>query len=270
VNQISFMTANYVARQTGYEMDRGWGQGDRATQEYFRPIETFGDRFEELLSDISGLGFGAIDLWAAHLHAAWATDEHIATARELLDRYSLPVLSIGGGFGANLEEFERYCRIARALDCALLGGRTELVEGDRDGMFDLLDRYGLELGIENHPETSPDQVLEQIGDDSRVLGTVVDTGWWATMGYDPVLAIERLGPHIRHVHLKDVVHEGLPHETCKWGDGIVPVEACVQKLLELGYAGAIEIEHEPEYEDPSAACREMLAMLRGWLGEAPR
>ena len=264
------MTANYVARQTGYEMDRGWGQGDRATQDYFRPVETFGDRFEELLTDITGLGFQAIDLWSAHLHAAWATQDHLATARELLERHSLPVLSLGGGFGASLDEFEGFCRIARDLACPLLGGRTELLTSERKGMLALLDRYGVKLAIENHPETSPDQVLEQIGDDSRVLGTVVDTGWWATMGYDPVRAIDRLAPHIRHVHLKDVVHEGQPHETCKWGDGIVPVEACVSKLLELGYTGGLEVEHEHEYEDPSPACREMLQLLQGWLGEGSR
>jgi L-ribulose-5-phosphate 3-epimerase len=270
LNEISFMTANYVARQTGYDMKRGWGQGDRTTQEHFRPLETFGERFEEILADVAELGFEAIDVWSAHLHGAWATDGHLAAARKLLERHSLPVLSLGGGFGDTLEEFEGFCRIAKGLECPLLGGRTALLERERERVLDLLDRYGLRLGIENHPETNPDEMLEQIGDRSDLLGTVVDTGWWTTMGYDPVRAIEQLGPHVVHVHLKDVVREGQPHETCKWGDGVVPVEACVRMLLELGYSGGLEIEHEPEHEDPSAACREMLALLRGWLGEDAR
>jgi len=267
LNRISFMTANYVARLTGYAMSDGWGQGDSTTQAYFRPLETFEERFDELLADVVALGFEAIDLWGAHLNGAWATDRHIAIARELLARHSLPVLSLGGGFGSTLNELEGFCRIARGVDCPLLGGRTDLLESDRDRALDLLEQHGLELAIENHPEGSPDEVLAQIGDRADVLGTVIDTGWWATMGYDPVRAIELLGPHILHVHLKDVLHEGLPHETCKWGEGIVPVEACVQKLVELGYTGGLEIEHEPEHEDPSAACREMLSQLRGWLGE---
>ena len=34
---IAFMTANYVARETGYAM-HGWGHGDQATHEAFAPI----------------------------------------------------------------------------------------------------------------------------------------------------------------------------------------------------------------------------------------
>jgi sugar phosphate isomerase/epimerase len=259
------MTANYVARMTGYDMREGWMEGDRTTQDHFRPLDTFGERFDGLLHDVVDLGFDAIDLWGAHLNGAWATEQHVAIARELLDRHSLAVLSLGGGFGASRAEFDGFCRIASGLGCSILGGRTPLLETDREGTLDLLEGYGLKLGIENHPEETPEDVLEQIGDRGDVLGTVVDTGWWATMGYDPVRAIEELAPHIVHVHLKDVVREGLPHETCRWGEGIVPVEACVARLLDLGYDGGLEIEHEPEHEDPSEACREMLAALRGWL-----
>lgn len=264
LNRISFMTANYVARETGYAMDGGWMQGDAATQARFRPLETFGERFAEILDDAVGLGFEAVDLWSAHLNGAWATDEHVAIARDELERRSLAVPSLGGGFGSTLGELEGFCRIASGLGCGLLGGRTELLERERGGVLELLDRYGLRLGVENHPETRPEQMLEQIGD-SPLLGTVVDTGWWATMGCDPVAAIETLAPHVVHVHLKDVLHEGQPHETCRWGDGIVPVEACVRRLLELGYEGTLQIEHEPEHEDPGPACGEMLAQLRGWL-----
>jgi hypothetical protein len=67
---ISFMTANYVARQLGYHMTGGWDQGDKATNAYFRPLESFPERFEALLEEISELGFTAIDLWQAHLNPA--------------------------------------------------------------------------------------------------------------------------------------------------------------------------------------------------------
>jgi len=87
----------------------------------------------------------------------------------------------------------------------------------------------------------------------------------ATQGYDPVRAIEELGAHVAHVHLKDVLHEGEPHETCAWGDGLVDVEACVAALRRLGYAGALTVEHEPEDHDPSEACRAMRQRLEGWL-----
>src|SRR5690242_20683352 len=144
-NQISFMTANYVARQTGYAMDGGWDQGDSTTQAHFRTLETFRHRFDDLLADIAGLGFEAIDLWSAHLHGNWATDAHIATARELLERHSLPVLSLGGGFGSSIEELDAFCRIANGVGCSILGGRTELLENERDRALDVLGRHGLRL-----------------------------------------------------------------------------------------------------------------------------
>jgi sugar phosphate isomerase/epimerase len=246
-------------------MTGGWVQGDTATQDAFRPLETFGERFEEILVDVAALGFHAVDLWGAHLNGQWATDEHIAVAQELLRRHELPVVSLAGGFGGTVDELAGFCRIATGLDCQLLAGRTPLLETDRGRVVELLHEHGLKLGVENHPEATPAEVLAQIDGGDGALGTVIDTGWWATMGYDPVQAIEELAPHILHVHLKDVLREGLPHETCRWGDGIVPIEACVRKLLELGYTGALEVEHEPEREDPSEACREMRVMLERWL-----
>jgi L-ribulose-5-phosphate 3-epimerase len=264
---ISFMTANYVARQLGYNMTGPWAQGDGATQEYFRPLETFGDRFDEILRDVTALGFTAIDLWSAHLNGDWATPRHLEIARGLLDRYSLPVLSLGGGFGETLESFEGFCRIANALDCPLLGGRTPLLDSERERVVDLLQRYGVKLGIENHPEKTPEEMLEQIGDTGAgTLGTVVDTGWYATQSCDPVHAIEALRDHLLHVHLKDIRAPGA-HETCRYGRGVVPVEECVRKLQEIGYEGGIQVEHEPEHYDPSEDCRVMLGMVRSWLGE---
>lgn len=41
MNTISFMTANYVARQIDYHMTKGWMDGDDATNAYFAPIATY-------------------------------------------------------------------------------------------------------------------------------------------------------------------------------------------------------------------------------------
>ena len=68
------------------------------------------------------------------------------------------------------------------------------------------------------------------------------------------------------MHLKDVSHEGEPHETCAWGEGIVDIEACVRALQQGGYAGAFVVEHEPEDHDPNEEIRAMREQLEGWLG----
>jgi sugar phosphate isomerase/epimerase len=98
-----------------------------------------------------------------------------------------------------------------------------------------------------------------------MLGATIDTGWWATQGYDAARAIEELGDHVWHVHLKDVLALDEPHETCRYGEGIVPIERCVEALRGIGYDGVVSVEHEPETWDPSEECRLMRESLERWL-----
>jgi L-ribulose-5-phosphate 3-epimerase len=255
-NVLSFMSANYVARQTGYAMD-GWPHGDRTTNEWFAPIATFPERFDALLSDVRALGFDALDLWSAHLHPAWATDEHLAAANELLGRHDLTVTSYAVRVGTG--EAERACDVAAAVGTTLLGG---LAPDPRDSAPVLRER-GLRLGIENHAERTPQEILEQIGDDGDVLGTTIDTGWWATQQYDAARAIHDLDGHVFHVHLNDVLTSG-EHDPCAWGDGAVPIDECVRALRRIGYDGAITVEYEPADVDPTEACRAMLVQAQAW------
>ena len=259
MNVVAFMSANYVARQTGYAM-HGWGHGDRTTNEHFAPLDTYEERFGEVLGDVRALGFDAVEVWGAHLSPSWATDEHAAIARELLDRHALRVTSYAAWIGP--ESIERACELALALGTTLIGAGAS---GDAAELVLVLREHGVRLGFENHPERTPQEALAKIEGGEGTLGITVDTGWWGTQGYDPVRAIEELGETILHVHLKDVLHEGEPHDTCRWGEGIVPIADCVRALRRIGYAGAISVEHEPEHEDPSEACREMRAELEAWL-----
>ena len=240
---------------------RGWGHGDRETNAHFRPLETYAQRFDELLADVRALGFEAVDVWGAHLSPAWATDEHVSVAREAISRHGLHVTSYATWLGGDVREIERACEIALALGTSLIGAGAS----DLGTAVPVLRERGVRLGIENHPEKTPAEVLAKVRGADDVLGATVDTGWWATQGYDPVRAIEELAPHLLHVHLKDVVRVGEPHDTCRWGDGIVDAEACVRALQRVGYAGAITVEHEPEDHDPSEECRAMREQLDAWL-----
>lgn len=263
---ISFMSANFVARATGYRMTDGWAQGEAATNAYFQPVATFGQRFDELLGTIRALGFVTMDIWTGHLNWAWATDAHLATARDLLRQHRLTVTSYAGGYGTTVDEFAAACRVAQALDAPILGGTTALWRQDRPATLATLEQYDRVLAIENHPGLlTPQEILAALGEDTQGrVGTTIDTGWYGTAEIDAVRAIKALGPHIRHVHLKDVRAPGR-HTTCRYEEGCVPVEDCVRTLLALGYQGAISVEHEPEEYDPSADCRANLALLQSWL-----
>lgn len=266
MNTISFMSANFVARQLNYNMPlTQWMEGDRTTQGFFRPLTTFRERFAALLAEVQALGFTAIDIWLAHLHPSWASAEHIAIARDLLARYNLRVISLAGSFGNTREEVEASCQLANALSTTILGGGSGLLNHDRQLLIAILQSHGVRLGIENHPEKTPQELLDKIGDGGNgVIGAAVDTGWFGTQGFDVVLALAELRDHLLHVHLKDVRAAGA-HETCRYGKGVVQIERSVETLQRIGYRGALSIEHEPEHFDPSEDVRASLRMLKRWL-----
>lgn len=266
MNGISFNMANYVARQTDWNMI-DWGHGDRTSSDYFRPADTFGERFAEYLQDIKGLGFDAVDMWSGIIDPRWATAEHISTARDLLKQYGIAVYSFGGYMGDSANDFVEVCELASQLGAPILGGMPIMLYKDRPFVVSTLQKYGLKLGIENHPEKTPGELLAKIGDGGEnTVGACVDTGWFGTQGYDAAEALDKLDGHLFIVHLKDV-REVEKHETCRFGDGVVPVERCVQVLKRTGYTGTLSIEHEPNTYNPNKEIAESLAMLKGWLAE---
>lgn len=262
-SEISFITANFVAREIGYSMS-DWGEGDRATQEYFRPIATYPDRIGAMLDDVVAMRFDTIDLWGAHLHCDWATDEHIDAANSAIAERELTVSGMAA-FCTTLELLEGFSKLAASVGAPTIEGGSGLFTTDRAEALAVLTHYDVTFAIENHPEKTPVEVLEVIGDgaDGR-LGAASDTGWWATQGYAPADSIRDFGDHLFAVHLKDIRAEG-GHDTCRLGDGVADIEECVRALGEVGYSRAIGIEHEPEAYDPRPEIVESRAMLESWL-----
>ena len=261
---LSFMSANYVSAALGYGATDDWGPFDEATNEAFAPLETFDARFRAVLRTIARAGFDALDLWTAHLNWRWATPEHVRLARTALEDHGLRVVSLAGNFGGTAAELESACRLAAALNVDLLGGMGDVLRTDLAGAATVLRAYGVRFGYENHPERNPAQVLELIGDDADVLGATIDTGWFATHGYDAVRAVGDLRERLFHVHLKDVERVG-EHVTCTHGTGCVDIEGCVDALLTSGYDGALSVEHEPYDRDPTNECVRMRKALQAQL-----
>jgi sugar phosphate isomerase/epimerase len=264
---LSFMSANYVARELGYGAADEWAPFDDATNAAFEPLETFPGRFDELVATIAGLGFDTIDLWFGQLNWRWATAEHVAHAREAFARHGLRVSSLAGNVGATTDELAAACRLANDLGVDLIAGVGEVVHRDRGGAASVLRAHGVRFGLENHPEKTPQAVLAAIGGDTDVLGAAVDTGWWATQAYDPVAAIGELSERLFHVHLKDVEEPGT-HISCMHGEGCANVAGCVEELLAIGYTGPVSIEHEPYDRDPTDEVVRSLARIREQLAAA--
>ncbi len=264
---ISCNGANFVAQQIGYRMTEGWAQGDSAANSYYRPEQTFADRFEGLVSQVERLGFSCIDIWTGELNWKWASATQIESAAAILARHKMRVTSYAGPFGGSEEELRRACRTIKALDCNLLGGSTELLTADPTTLARVLEDEEVLFAFENHPsERSPADVMKLIGAlPEDLVGTTVDTGWYGTNGYPADRAIEELAERLFLVHLKDVKTAG-SHQTCGFGSGCVPIESCVDVLRKLGYEGTVSIEHEPEDRDPSPEIAESREFLERILG----
>jgi L-ribulose-5-phosphate 3-epimerase len=285
---ISFMTANFVARELDYRMTRGWGEGAAATAEYFRPEPTFEERFGAMLDEITPLGFSAIDLWTAHLDPAWASPTQIEQAASLLAARGLTVTSLAHYVSGDLGQLEAIKAIASAVGTRIIGGgcAADLMGSRRPDLVGALEKYDLVLGFENHPEKSADELLAKIGDEAGGrIGVAIDTGWFGTQRNSAASVIRQLGGRIVHVHLKDIhepevrsaeqdIRQGqlvtlkdIGHETCTLGDGCVGIEDCVVALKEIGYSGGISIEHEPEDHSPMEEIKISLQRLRTWLAQ---
>jgi sugar phosphate isomerase/epimerase len=273
---ISYITANLVARPVGFEMRQGWMQGDNATNDLFRPIEHFRPRFEEMITGIQELGFTSIDLWCAHLHPAWATARHLETARAILKAHSIRVTSLACHWGNSPDDLRAIAIVLHSLNTDLISGNHGLLNSDRPALARELRNLGLRLAYENHPEKSATEILARIGDDHPdVLGVAFDTGWAGTGGFDAPSAARELLPRLLHIHAKDVrprrtEKSGFPmidmgHETCTLGDGIVAVESTLRNVVAAGFSGPIGIEHEPEHHNPANEIRTSLERVRTWL-----
>lgn len=262
--KLSFITANYVAREVGFMMT-DWGHGDRAANAFYQPIDTYAARFGTLLDIIAAQGYRHVDIWTAHLNWTWATPAHHAIANQLLKDRGLTALCYGGRFGETVAEFTTACQTAHALGIQVLAGSTGALATDRAAVVRILKQYDCRLAIENHPqEKTPADILALIGDGGDgYIGTAVDTGWWGTQGYDAAHAITELYPYIMAVHLKDVRAAGA-HDTCRWGEGVVPIAECVRILRTRGYSGPLAVEHEPHDFDPTADCIAMHQMMAAW------
>lgn len=262
----AFNTANFAYRQAGYPGVNDWGLACRTTRLHFSPLETYRERISELLDTVRALGYRDLELWHFHLHQRWATDEHLNILKEELAQRDMRVLAYCGGVGDDLAEVQRGLEIMQALDIPIFAGGGGMWVQDPGEVVRLYRAAGKRLAYENHPEKTPQELLDRVKGDEDVLGVTVDTGWFGTQNYPAERAVREVAPRLMHVHLKNVREAG-QHRTCGFTGGVVDVQAVVQALRDIGYTGVISVEHEPEDHAPDEEIRQAGELLDGWLNE---
>lgn len=161
---------------------------------------------------------------------AWEGNKKIVKAgAKLAAELKAPLLTLHAGF---LDE----------SDAAALKKYSDRVKF----IVDVCGEAGVGVAFETGQETADD--LAKFLERTPGVGVNFDPANMILYGKgDPVAAVARLAPWIRHVHVKDAKKSARPGtwgtET-PWGDGEVNPAAFLAALDKAGYAGAFAIERE--------------------------
>ena len=203
--------------------------------------------------------------------------------------------------GKNMERAELTCRIvdlAVKLESRVITSHVGVIPDTPDDpvypnmvaavrrIADYAAERGVTMAIETGPETAETllQFIRMV--DSPGLGVNLDpANLKMCIDYDPVRAVEVLGPYIVHTHAKDGIHlrdgnncktfglvnpdgseRHIEGDLCEFkevalGTGQVPWDAYLAALRRVGYDGFLTIERECG-EDPAADIRTALDFLR--------
>jgi len=188
------------------------------------------------------------------------TDEMCRSARAKFDRAGIRCISYYTATIKDDKDLDYAVRFAN-----LLGAHN--ITGDATGdmlrkIDERLTREGLTFGIHNHffkdkfPFESPDDVLRGLAGRSKTMGATLDTGQFASCGYDTVEAVRKLAPYLKMVHLKDVKAAG-GEDNVLLGQGVARIPAVMEELHKVSYGGLVAIEYEKEGDVNADVTREV-------------
>jgi sugar phosphate isomerase/epimerase len=189
---------------------------------------------------------------------------------------------------AQLDEGRRFIDLAQALSVPyvrMFGDKLPPDEPKPDVMKRVVEGFqqmaahakaaGVTVLIESHGDFTRSADLEQIlkSVDSPHFALLWDAHHTFVAGKEaPADTWKRLGPHVRHTHLKDSVPAKAERRYVLTGTGQVPVKEQVRVLASGGYKGLYCFEWEkkwhPEIEEPEVAFPHYAKTMREYLAEA--
>ena len=130
--------------------------------------------------------------------------------------------------------------------------------------------YNIKLAIHNHGTEdknfpSPFDVLTAVKSLDQRIGLCIDLGHSLRAGADVVAAIHAAGPRLYDIHIKDLADATSKESQVAVGEGIMPVRAIFQALIDTKYPGNVDLEYEINGKDPMPGVVESFAYMRGVL-----
>jgi sugar phosphate isomerase/epimerase len=131
----------------------------------------------------------------------------------------------------------------------------------------LLRSRGLKVALETHADQTVDELLEMIERlGPGVAGVTLDTGNLVMRLDDPIVAVQKLAPHVLATHLKDAAlafsPRGLVWQARPVGSGVLPMPDLLAPLLRGRSELMLSIELHPRTYD-------LPIYDKSWLGFFP-
>ena len=128
--------------------------------------------------------------------------------------------------------------------------------------------YDIRIAVHNHgPEDrhfpAPSDALKLLRDMDPRMGVCVDVGHTTRTGKDVLEEIEKAGPRLLDLHIKDLKDLKEARSQCDVGDGQMPVPQIFRLLMKMNYAGVVHLEYEIHAEDPLPGMHRSFAYMRG-------
>jgi sugar phosphate isomerase/epimerase len=199
-----------------------------------------------------------------------STAEELAAGRREFESAGLAI--VGGGVitlqqedDADIRSYFEYARAAGMPLMVIAPSRATLPRIER-----FVREYDIKVAIHNHgPEDAhfpgPRDALPVIRDMDPRVGLCVDLGHTTRTGVDIVEAVAEAGDRVLDVHAKDLRDLMDGDSQCIVGEGAMPITAIFQQLVDMGYAGYVNLEYEIDASDPLPGMQRSFAYMRGVL-----
>ena len=197
-----------------------------------------------------------------------STPEELAAGRAAFEDAGITI--VGGGVitlqqddDDDIRTYFEYAKAAGMPIMVIAPTPTTLPRIER-----FVQEYDIAVAIHNHgPEdqyfAGPREALPIIQDMDPRVGLCVDLGHTTRTGVDIVEALAQAGDRVLDVHVKDLRDLMDRDSQCVVGEGAMPMPAIFRQLVEMGYAGYVNLEYEIDARDPLPGMLRSFAYMRG-------
>jgi len=181
----------------------------------------------------------------------------------------IKVTAVGTVYFKKPEEFRKNFEYAKAAGVKVMVA-GDPTPADLPAIEKLVKEFDIRFALHNHgPEDklwpSPLTVLEAVKNMDPRMGCCMDVGHTMRAGTDVVDAIKKVGPRLFDVHMKDLAKADDKESQVAVGAGIMPVREIFQTLINIKYAGSVDLEYEIFPDNPMPGVIESISYMRGVL-----